>query len=120
MRLTDGDGLDLAVDLAEVNSALDQVEFCLGRFGRVVIIGIGPGPLQLTESSLHLAYNNHAVLGHDGCEPRDMTQLVRHVASGRLDLSRSISHMVSLEEVVQGVERLRTKEGNPVRIVIKP
>ncbi len=120
MRLTDGEGLDLAVDLAGVNSALDQAESCLGRYGRAVIIGMCLEPVQLTESSLYLAYFNHAVLGHDGYEPRDIAQLVRLVASGRLDLSRSVSHVVPLEDVVQGVERLRTKEGNPVRIVIKP
>jgi len=45
---------------------------------------------------------------------------VRLVASGQLDLSRSVSHVVPLEDVARGVDRLRTKEGNPVRIVVKP
>jgi threonine dehydrogenase-like Zn-dependent dehydrogenase len=63
---------------------------------------------------------NHAVKGHDGYEPRDIAQLVRLVACGRLDLSRSVSHFVSLEDVAEGVDRLRTKAGNPVRIVVKP
>jgi hypothetical protein len=34
---------------------------------------------------------NHEILGHDGYEPRDITGLVRLVASGQLDLSRSVS-----------------------------
>ena len=120
MRLTDGEGLDLAVDLAGVNSALDQTVSCLGRNGRAVIIGMCLEPVQLTEPSVMLGFMNHEVLGHDGYEPRDITGLVRLVASGRLDLSRSVSHVVPLEDVAQGVERLRTKEGNPVRIVVKP
>jgi threonine dehydrogenase-like Zn-dependent dehydrogenase len=120
MRLTDGEGLDLTVDLAGVNSALDQVVSCLGRYGRAVIIGLCLEPVQLTEPSVMLGYMNHEVLGHDGYEPREIAGLVRLVASGRLDLSRSVSHVVPLEDVARGVERLRTKEGNPVRIVVRP
>jgi threonine dehydrogenase-like Zn-dependent dehydrogenase len=67
-----------------------------------------------------LGYLNQAVLGHDGYEPRDIAEIVSLVASGRLDLSRSVSHVVSLEDVARGVDQLRTKEGNPVRIVVKP
>jgi threonine dehydrogenase-like Zn-dependent dehydrogenase len=120
MRLTDGEGLDLAVDLAGVNAALNQAVFCLGRNGRAVIIGLCLEPVQLTEPSVMLGYLNHTVLGHDGYEPRDIAGLMRLVASGRLDLSRSVSHVVPLDDVARGVERLRTKEGNSVRIVVKP
>jgi threonine dehydrogenase-like Zn-dependent dehydrogenase len=120
MRLTDGEGLDLVVDLAGFNTALAQAVSCLARYGRAVIIGMSLEPVQLMEPSVMLGYMNHEVLGHDGYEPRDITGLVRLVASGLLDLSRSVSHVVSLEDVAAGVDRLRTKEGSPVRIVVKP
>jgi 2-desacetyl-2-hydroxyethyl bacteriochlorophyllide A dehydrogenase len=120
MRLTRDEGLDLVVDLAGINRSLDQAVSCLGRYGRAVIIGMCLEPIQLTEPSVMLGYMNHEVLGHDGYEPRDLTGLVRLVASGQLDLSRSVSHVVPLEDVARGVDRLRTKEGNPVRIVVKP
>jgi threonine dehydrogenase-like Zn-dependent dehydrogenase len=77
-------------------------------------------PVQLREPSVLFGYYNHAVLGHDGYDKRDLERLVRLVASGRLNLSRSVSHLVPLEDVARGVEQLRTKEGNPVRIVVKP
>jgi threonine dehydrogenase-like Zn-dependent dehydrogenase len=126
LRLTDGEGLDLAAELAGTNGALDQAESCLGPGGRMVVMGMCLEPIQLTEPSVLFGYYNHAVLGHDVVGPggvyvwRDLAQLIRLVASGRLDLSRSVSHVVPLEDVAQGVERLRTKEGNPVRIVIRP
>jgi threonine dehydrogenase-like Zn-dependent dehydrogenase len=50
----------------------------------------------------------------------DATGLVRLVESGRFDLSRSVSHVVALDDIVEGVDRLRTKKDNPVRIVVKP
>lgn len=120
MRLTDGEGVDLAVELAGVNSALDQAVSCLARDGRVVVIGMCMEPVQLSEPSVLFGYYNHAVLGHLGYQKRNIDQLVRLVARGRLDLSRSISDMLPLEDVARGVERLSRKQGNPVRLVIKP
>ena len=92
-------------DLAGENRALDQAVSCLGRYGRAVIIGMCLEPVHLTEPSVMLGYMNHAVKGHDGYEPRDIAQLVRLVGSGRLDLSRSVSHIVPLEDVARGVDR---------------
>ncbi|HSP96359.1 MAG TPA: zinc-binding dehydrogenase [Candidatus Dormibacteraeota bacterium] len=120
MRLTDGEGLDLAVDLAGANSALDQAVSCLARGGRAVVIGMCLEPVRLTEPSVLFGYYNHAVLGHLGYQKRNIDQLLRLVASGRLDLSRSISDVLPLEDVARGVERLSTKEDNPVRLVVKP
>jgi 2-desacetyl-2-hydroxyethyl bacteriochlorophyllide A dehydrogenase len=119
-RLTNGEGLNLTVDLSGVNSALDQAEACLARHGRSVVIGMCMDPMRLTESSVLFGYHNHALLGHEGYFKRDIEQIVRLVATGRLDLSRSISHRVPIEDVARGVEMLSTKEGNPVPIVVKP
>ncbi len=45
---------------------------------------------------------------------------MRLVAAGRLDLSGSVSHVVSLEDIAHGVEQLSKKKDNPVRIIVKP
>jgi hypothetical protein len=42
------------------------------------------------------------------------------VSRGRLDLSRSISDIVSLEDVRVSIEKLDRQEGNPIRILVKP
>ena len=76
--------------------------------------------IRLTQPSVLFGYYNHAVLGHEGCFKRDLERLMRLVASGRLDLSRWISHVVSRENVARGVEQLSKKKDNPVRIVVKP
>ena len=39
---------------------------------------------------------------------------------GRLDVSGSVSDVLPLEDVGRGVERLRSKEGDPVRLVVQP
>lgn len=120
LRLTEGEGLDLAAELSGVSSALAEAVSCLGRGGRAVMIGMSPEPIRLTEDTLRFGYFNHSVLGHEGYTRRHLTQLMRLLAAGRLDLTRSVSDVLPLEDVALGVDRLRTKEGNPVRIVVRP
>jgi threonine dehydrogenase-like Zn-dependent dehydrogenase len=60
------------------------------------------------------------LLGHLGYAKEHLTQLVRLVSSGRLDVSRSISDVMPLSEVGRGVERLASKEGDPIRLVVAP
>ncbi|WP_324788375.1 zinc-binding dehydrogenase [Streptomyces sp. H51] len=119
-RLTDGEGLDLTAELSGAGSALAQAVSCLGRYGRAVMIGMSPQPIHLTENTILFGYFNHSVLGHDGYTRRHLTQLMRLLAAGRLDLSRSVSEVLPLEEITRGVERLRTKAGDPVRLVVRP
>jgi threonine dehydrogenase-like Zn-dependent dehydrogenase len=60
------------------------------------------------------------VLGHLGYRNVDIETLAMLVSRGRLNLSRSISEIVSLEDVAVGVEKLDRQEGNPIRILVKP
>lgn len=61
-----------------------------------------------------------AVLGHLGYQKVDIETLTTLLSMGRLDLSRSISDIVSLEDVRVGIETLEHQEGNPIRILVKP
>jgi D-arabinose 1-dehydrogenase-like Zn-dependent alcohol dehydrogenase len=61
-----------------------------------------------------------AVLGHLGYQKVDIETLATLLSMGRLDLSRSISDIVSLEDVRVGIETLERQEGNPIRILVKP
>ena len=49
-----------------------------------------------------------------------MTELIELAASGRLDLSHSISEVVPLEQAALALDKLAKKIGNPIRIVLKP
>lgn len=118
-RLTGGRGLDVAVDLVGLNRVLVQADACLGRFGRLVIIGLSAEPIVLGPSAL-FGVMSHALLGHLGYDKSHLDQLVGFVSTGRLDVSRSVSEVMPLEEVARGVEQLATKEGDPIRLVVAP
>jgi 2-desacetyl-2-hydroxyethyl bacteriochlorophyllide A dehydrogenase len=118
-EITDGRRLDVAVDLVGGNVVISQAVSCLGRNGRAVMVGLSLDPLTL-ESSLLFGVQSHAVLGHLGYQKRHLDELVRLLASGRLDLSASISDVMPLTEVVEGVRRLAEKDGDPVRLIVTP
>jgi threonine dehydrogenase-like Zn-dependent dehydrogenase len=118
-EITGGLGLNVAVDLFGANRVLVQADACLGRFGRLVIIGLSNEPISLGTNAL-FGVTSHSLLGHLGYDKSHLDQLIGFVASGRLDVSGSISDVMPLDDVVRGVERLATKEGDPIRLVVAP
>jgi threonine dehydrogenase-like Zn-dependent dehydrogenase len=118
-ELTGGLGVDLAVDLVGANAVLAQAAASIGRNGRVVMIGLSPEPVQLGPGVV-FGVRSQSLLGHLGYRKEHLDQLVTLVAHGRLDVSGSISDVMPLEEVARGVERLAKKEGNPIRLVVRP
>jgi threonine dehydrogenase-like Zn-dependent dehydrogenase len=60
------------------------------------------------------------VRGHYGSGPEHLSQLVKLTRLGRLDFSRSVSAVLPLDQAPLGVEKLIKKEGNPIRLVLKP
>ena len=83
------------------------------------MVGMSLEPTQLGPGAL-FSLQSQTLMGHLGYAKAHLDQLVRLVATGRLDLSDSISDIVPLDDVVDAVDRLATKRGNPIRIVIKP
>jgi threonine dehydrogenase-like Zn-dependent dehydrogenase len=59
-------------------------------------------------------------LGHLGYQNVDIETLAKLVSLGRLDLSRSISEIVPLEDIALGIEKLERQDGNPIRILVHP
>ena len=118
-EITGGRRLDLAVDLVGANAVLAQAAQCIGRFGRVVMIGLSPEPIRLG-AGVDFGVRSQSLLGHLGYQKRHLDQLVELVARGRLDVSRSISGVLPLEDVARGVERLAKKEGDPLRLIVRP
>lgn len=118
-RVTGGRGLDLAVDLVGSNTVLVQADSCLGRGGRLLLVGLSAEPIHLGPSAL-FGVSTHSLLGHLGYSRRHLDQLVDLVTAGRLDVSGSVSATLPLDEVADGVHRLATGVGNPIRLVVTP
>lgn len=118
-RLTGGAGLAAAFDFAGVPAVREQAMKVLAPEGRLVITGLANRPVTIP-NDLAFAYQRQSVRGHYGSEPEDVEQLVDLARIGRLDVSRSISGVLPLEDAPKAIEQLERKEGNPIRLVLKP
>src|ERR1700681_3785319 len=117
--LTGGRKLDVAFDAVGLKSTFEQALDSVRVGGRMVAVGMSDQSPTVGPTAVFGLSQKH-VLGHLGYQNVDIETLAMLVSRGRLDLSRSISEIVSLEDVRVGVEKLDRQEGNPIRILVKP
>ncbi|MFK4547604.1 D-arabinose 1-dehydrogenase-like Zn-dependent alcohol dehydrogenase [Streptomyces tendae] len=117
---TGGLGLAAAFDFAGVPPVREQAVSVLAPKGRLVLVGLTDKPLTVTDGT-RFSYLQQRILGHYGS---DMTvalpQLLRLIQGGRLDFSGSVSGVLPLAEAAEAVARLEKKEGDPIRLVLRP
>ncbi|MFN2589771.1 MAG: zinc-binding dehydrogenase, partial [Actinomycetota bacterium] len=116
---TGGRGLDVALDLVGRSAVIKQAMRSLGWGGRVVAVGQSMEPVE-AGPLLVVSFLGLGILGHLGYKKRHLEAVLELIAAGRLDLSRSVSATVSLDNVNDGVDRLSAKSGAPVRILVLP
>lgn len=117
--LTGGRGLDVAFDFAGVPAVREQALTVLGKKGRLVLVGLAQQPVTIPSDTV-FAYLGQAVLGHYGSEPEHVEQLVALSRQGRLDLADSISGVIALADAGKAVEQVHRKQGNPIRLILRP
>ncbi|MEC4764803.1 zinc-binding dehydrogenase [Mycobacterium sherrisii] len=121
-RIAEANGgrkLDVAFDAVGLKVTFEQALDCLRPGGRLVSVGMSAESPTIGPTAMFgLAHKQ--VLGHLGYQNVDIETLAKLVSLGRLNLSRSISKVVALEDVAAGIEMLEHAQGNPIRILVKP
>ena len=118
-EVTGGRQLDAAFDSVGLKTTFEQALGCIRVGGRLVAVGMSDQAPTVGPTSM-FALSKKRVLGHLGYENADIETLATLVSRGRLDVSRSISDVVSLEDVKIGIEKLESPEGNAIRVLVKP
>ena len=118
-EITGGRKLDVAFDAVGLKATFEQALDCVTVGGRLVAVGMSAESPTVGPTSM-FGLTQKQVLGHLGYQNVDIETLATLVSRGRLDVSRSISDVVSLEDVVTGIEQLENPDGNAIRILVKP
>jgi threonine dehydrogenase-like Zn-dependent dehydrogenase len=116
---TNGKGLDAAFDFAGVSAVREQAVAALARNGMLVLVGLTPEPIAITNSVAFSARRCH-LAGHYGSAPEHIEQLVNLARHGRLDISKSVTARIPLTKAGEAVQTLAEKSSNPVRLVLIP
>lgn len=116
---TGGIGVDLAVEFVGKISIIAQTVKSLRSGGRACIAGLGPEPVT-TLSPNEFVRSEVSLLGSYGFTVSEIADLIGLTDSGRLDLSRSVSLVMPLEQTNQSLHRIKDRQEDFIRIVIKP
>jgi len=117
-ELTGGMGVDLALEFIGLKETIDQAVRSVREGGRVVVVGLGPDEIILPPPT-QIVRTELSMLGSYGSTTSEIQNVIDLVASGKLDLSDSITERFRLEEVNKGLDHLHKKIGSPIRIVIE-
>ncbi len=116
-EITKGRGIDVAVELIGLTKTIKQAIASTGPGGRTIVVGICPEEIGLNPYHDLLLKERTLMGSADQCRA-DFPVIINLTALGRLDLSYSVSEKLLLKEINQGLEKLRSKEENPVRLVV--
>jgi D-arabinose 1-dehydrogenase-like Zn-dependent alcohol dehydrogenase len=115
-RLTDG-GADRALEFVGSAATVDQAVKSLRPGGRAAIVGLTAERLATVPLSLFVSQETELV-GSFGSTPQDLGELFDLLEEGRLDLSRSVTRTIGLDDAHEAMLALETRDGHPIRTVV--
>jgi 2-desacetyl-2-hydroxyethyl bacteriochlorophyllide A dehydrogenase len=110
-------GADAAFEFIGLAKTLKDSIRCLARGGKAVAIGMCFQDLTFNPEA-DFRFLEAQIRSSADHTSDDLRKLLELVALKKVDLSRSITHKLKLEEVNKGFGMLDSKQDNPVRIVL--
>ena len=101
-----------------VTTTFEQALAAVAVGGKLVGVGMSADTPSLGSTS-DFNFGHRQVLGHLGYHNEDIGTLATLVSRGRLDLSRSISQIVPLDDVQRGIDLSLIHISEPTRLYPK-
>ena len=119
LRLTGGRGADVIITAAGSGKAQEHALQMAARRGRISLFGGLPkdNPIISFDSNV-VHYRELTVVGANGSSPAHNGRALRVIASGEVPVNDLITHRMSLEQFVEGVEAVIG--GTAIKVTIEP
>lgn len=118
-EFTDGDGVDVAIEFVGNPEVVLSAMKGLKRGGKLVIVGIGMGRVSLPPLRVFVG-KELSILGSMGYAKDEMEMIFSLIGEGKIDLSNSVTDILPLDDINEGMRKMAKKDGNPIRFVIDP
>ena len=115
-RLSGSDGVDVGIEFVGLDSTIQKTIECVRRGGKAVIVGVYTGTFQV--SAHPLVAKGIDIRGVWTTPKQDYPAAIELARTGRIDLSKSITHWFPLDEANGGLEILEKRIDNPLRVVL--
>ncbi len=114
-----GDGPEVVIEYAGKKASVELAIASVARGGRVIIGGVGMESPELGPL-VSFVGREVGVLGSMGYTRAELERVVALAASGKLDLSGSITGRYPLDRAHQALDDLASRASDPVRLVLLP
>jgi len=114
-----GDGPEFVIEYAGKKASVELAMASVARGGRVIVGGVG---MQSPELGPLVSFVGReiGVLGSMGYTRAELEQVVQLTATGKLDLSGSITARYPLERASEALADLASRRNDPVRLALLP
>jgi threonine dehydrogenase-like Zn-dependent dehydrogenase len=116
-EITGGELADVVVDYVAQRKTIDNDIRSIRMGGRAVLVGVSSDEIQLSPYQTIIG-KEMEMIGSDDHTYSELKKLIQLVQSGDLDLSASVTHKVSLDDVNKGLQIVERGIGNPIRVVV--
>jgi S-(hydroxymethyl)glutathione dehydrogenase/alcohol dehydrogenase len=112
LKILDGVRPDVIVDGTGNPAVLEKAFLLSSNVGRMVGVGVMPGDKKISINTLPLHLGKVLTGSHGGeSQPaEDIPRYLRMVRGGRLDTGGFVSHRITLDQVNEGVAKMRSGE----------
>ncbi len=111
---TDGEGVDVLLEMSGVPSAIEQGFTVLKPGGEAALLGVAPGPFTF-DWNHHIVFKAAKVYGVSGRKLWETWYQARGlVRSGAVDLAPMVTHRFPLEEYALAIETMASGESGKV------
>jgi propanol-preferring alcohol dehydrogenase len=119
-RLTDGQGVDVALELIGLSQTMVQAVRCLSVLGRAVLVGISVQPFEI-DSYTEVLAKEVEIIGSSDHLASELPTLLEFIRRGLLDLSAIVTDTVPLDAgpINEALNSL-AQFGGAIRTVIVP
>ncbi|HEX3706349.1 MAG TPA: Zn-dependent alcohol dehydrogenase [Mycobacteriales bacterium] len=118
--LTDGRGVDVALECVGRSTTIRQAWSCVRRGGRTVIVGVGGNDDRVDFGALELFYFARSVTGcvYGSTDPDiDVPRLIDAWRGGQLDLEALVTNRTDLSGVDEAFEEMRAGHGGRTLLI---
>lgn len=120
MDLTCGKGADVIIQCATTDSAFDLAFKVAGRYPRIIIEGYGNTDKGINVDFGRFIEKSMCVKGMTGVDSDHFECVIRLMEAGLVNANKMITNVMKLENIIEGFNMLKAKNGNVVKVVLNP
>ncbi|GAA3378085.1 Zn-dependent alcohol dehydrogenase [Streptomyces sannanensis] len=119
-RLTEGHGVDAAIECVGRAVSIRAAWDCTRRGGRTTVVGIGGKEEVVSFTALEIFHFGRTLSGcvYGNCDPStDLPVLADHVRAGRLDLGAMVTERIGLDGIPAAFDNMLAGKGGRTLVV---